>query len=155
VTEVRRGRGNKVLAHGVYTPGDVVIRLSATVPPKFFPLNVTMQPRQQDSIPYIHSSRNRSPYTFPYISLYSLKNHFHITNFNQLQFSFSLIIFHPSDVLRMYSKIKFIKNNYFTITTTKIYNNYYFTIHLNVHFFVITFYPSCDKKSNFMVTKKH
>jgi hypothetical protein len=95
------------------------LRLSATVPPKFFPLNVTMQPRQQDSIPYIHSSRNRSPYTFPYISLYSLKNHFHITNFNQLQFSFSLIIFHPSDVLRMYSKIKFIKNNYFTITTTK------------------------------------
>jgi hypothetical protein len=62
------------------------LRLSATVSPKFFPLNVTMQPRQQDSIPYIHSSRNRSLYTFPYISLYSLKNHFHITNFNQLQF---------------------------------------------------------------------
>lgn len=99
--------------------GPGCFRLSATVPPKFFPLNVTMQPRQQDSILYIHSSRNRSPYTFSYISLYSLKNHFHITNFNQLQFSFSLIIFHPSDVLRMYSKIKFIKNNYFTITTTK------------------------------------
>jgi hypothetical protein len=26
-----------------------------------FALNVTMQPRQQDSIPYIHSSRNRFP----------------------------------------------------------------------------------------------
>jgi hypothetical protein len=37
------------------------IRLSATVPPKFFPLNITMQPRQQDSLPYIHSSRNPSP----------------------------------------------------------------------------------------------
>jgi hypothetical protein len=94
-------------------------RLSATVLPKFFPLNVTMHPRQQDYIPYIHSSRNRSPYTFPYISLYSLKNHFHITNCNQLQFSFSLIIFHTSDVILMYSKIKFIKNNYFTITSTK------------------------------------
>jgi hypothetical protein len=29
--------------------------------PKFSPLNVTMQPRQQDSLPYIHSSRNRPP----------------------------------------------------------------------------------------------
>jgi hypothetical protein len=37
------------------------LRLSATVPPKFFPLNITMQSRQQDSLPYIHSSRNRSP----------------------------------------------------------------------------------------------
>jgi hypothetical protein len=33
--------------------------------PQAFPLNVTMQPRQQDSLPYIHSSRNRSPYKFP------------------------------------------------------------------------------------------
>jgi hypothetical protein len=63
-------------------------RLSVTVPPKFFPLNVTMQPRQQDSIPYIHSSRNRSPYSFPYISLYSLKNHFHITNLTNFNFVF-------------------------------------------------------------------
>jgi hypothetical protein len=64
------------------------LRLSATVSPKFFPLNVTMQPRQQDSIPYIHSSRNRSPYSFPYISLYSLKNHFHITNLTNFNFNF-------------------------------------------------------------------
>jgi hypothetical protein len=37
------------------------LRLSASVSPKFFPLNVTMQPRQQESIPYIQSSRNCSP----------------------------------------------------------------------------------------------
>jgi hypothetical protein len=47
-----------------------------------------MQPRQQDFIPYIHSSRNRSPYSFPYISLYALKNHFHITNLTNFNFDF-------------------------------------------------------------------
>jgi hypothetical protein len=36
-------------------------RLSAAVPPKFPPLNLTMQSRQQDFIPYIYSSRNCSP----------------------------------------------------------------------------------------------
>jgi hypothetical protein len=56
------------------------VRFSAAVSPKFPPLNITMQPRQQDSLLYIHSSRNCSPYKFPYVSLYTLNIRFHITN---------------------------------------------------------------------------
>jgi hypothetical protein len=48
---------------------DLLFRLSATVFPKFFSLNVTMQPRQQDSLPYIYSSKP-FPLNFPlYIPL--------------------------------------------------------------------------------------
>jgi hypothetical protein len=66
---------------GAHTIEYDVVRLSATVLSKFSPLNVTMQPRQQDSLPYIYPSCNRPPYKFPYISLYTLNIHFHITNF--------------------------------------------------------------------------
>jgi hypothetical protein len=45
-------------------------RLSAAVSPKVFPLYATIEPRQQDSLSYIHSSRNGSPYIFLYLSLY-------------------------------------------------------------------------------------
>jgi hypothetical protein len=59
----RRGRRAISRAAGQVVPqiSDPAIRLSAGIPPKFFPLNLTMQPRQQDSLPYIHSSRNRFP----------------------------------------------------------------------------------------------
>jgi hypothetical protein len=70
-----------------------VLRLSASVPSKFFPLNVTMQPHQQYSLPYIHSSRNHSPYKFPYISLYTLNIHFHITNITNFIFYFLFFSF--------------------------------------------------------------
>ena len=66
---------------GAYAIEYDVVRLSATVLSKISPLNVTMQPRQQDSLPYIHSSHNRPPYKFPYVSLYTLNIHFHITSF--------------------------------------------------------------------------
>jgi hypothetical protein len=74
------------------------LRLSATVFSKFVPLNVTIQPRQQDSLPYIHSFRNCSPYKFPYISLYILNIHFHITNITSFIFYF-LFPFHTSGML--------------------------------------------------------
>ena len=47
-----------------------------------------MQPRQQDSPLYIYPSCNRSPYKFPYISLYTLNIHFHITNITNFIFYF-------------------------------------------------------------------
>jgi hypothetical protein len=73
------------------------LRLFAAVFHKFSPLNVNMQSRQLASLPYIHSSRNCPPYKFPYVSLYTLNIHFHITNITNFIFYF-FFYFYSSDL---------------------------------------------------------
>jgi hypothetical protein len=80
------------------------------------PLNVTMQPRQQDFIPYFHSSRNRSPY----ISLYSLNIQFHITNLTNFIFVLILFVSTRPTCCASLKKIK-IKIYLFHLNWRKIY----------------------------------